>query len=231
MILLFGAGDLLDSIDLLSGKHLENPDPRHVWEKGVPLEDAWLDVKDRVGLRAYQQIQSDEARGVYRKMRWREIMEALASGKHLAVGIKVLPADNAPLEIIPNHLFSFDSIIKWESSTLEISNLKYVQIKIMKFRKTRNNLRSSVKINDSYSFEIKRQKKSGPIAMNNVIRDLYLRMTDEGRLKNCKTIKAIWQKMLPILSKNNINCPTGRGFSYASVARALQGLRDSSSKG
>jgi hypothetical protein len=46
-------------------------------------------------------------------------------------------------------------------------------------------------------------------------------MSEIGSLKDCTTIKAIRQKMLPILEKNHQTFPIGRGLSYPSFAKAL----------
>lgn len=186
-------------------------------------------MKDRSKVRAYQQIQSDEARAVHRKIRFREIMDDLSSGRFIAVGVKVLPEEGAPLEFIRRHLFNFDSNIDWEVSILEISNLKYTQIRILSLKKA---LRISrpLSVNPRYvPVEVKREYKSGPIGMGPAVKALYVRMYADGRLKDCRTVVAIWQKMAPLLEKDKANFPMGRGLSYPSFARALKDARVQSS--
>jgi hypothetical protein len=44
----------------------------------------------------------------------------------------------------------------------------------------------------------------------------------KGDVKQGMTIKAIYQKLLPILERNTTVFPNGRGLAYSSIARHLR---------
>jgi hypothetical protein len=69
--------------------------------------------------------------------------------------------------------------------------------------------------------ETRRQKPGPPSGAEEVIA-AYDRMLRKGDVKQGMTIKAIYQKMRPVLERNSTAFPNGRGLAYSSIARHLR---------
>jgi hypothetical protein len=50
----------------------------------------------------------------------------------------------------------------------------------------------------------------------------YDLMLQKGDVKQGMTIKAMYQKLLPVLTRNSTMFPNGRGLAYSSIARHLR---------
>lgn len=200
---------------------MENLDPQRFWNRGVPLSDAWLETKNKTELSHYRQMSTDEARAAYRYTKWREIAHRVVSGKLIAVGIRIIPSGDAPIEIIPPHIFGLIEYIDFMGSSLGIHGINYIEIRVSRYSKPRAVLVARPKQTDGVVFSVQREKAFGPVAGGPAIVALYTKMLESGNLKGCVTIKSIQQKMVPILVKDHQNFPLGRGLSYPSFARAL----------
>jgi hypothetical protein len=69
--------------------------------------------------------------------------------------------------------------------------------------------------------EAQRQKPGPPSAVEEVIA-AYELMLQKGDIEEGMTIKAIYQKLLPVLKRNSTMFPNGRGLAYSSIARHLR---------
>jgi hypothetical protein len=66
------------------------------------------------------------------------------------------------------------------------------------------------------------RQKPGPPSGAEVVIAAYDLMLRKGDVKQGMTIKAIYQKLLPILKRNSTAFPNGRGLAYSSIARHLR---------
>jgi hypothetical protein len=69
--------------------------------------------------------------------------------------------------------------------------------------------------------ETRRQNPGPPSGAEEVIA-AYDRMLRKGVVKQGMTIKAIYQKMRPVLERNTTMFPNGRGLAYSTIARHLR---------
>jgi hypothetical protein len=69
--------------------------------------------------------------------------------------------------------------------------------------------------------ETHRQKPGPPSGAEEVVAAYYL-MLRKGDVKQGMTIKAIYQKMRPVLERNTTMFPNGRGLAYSTIARHLR---------
>jgi hypothetical protein len=66
------------------------------------------------------------------------------------------------------------------------------------------------------------RQKPGPPSGNEEVVAAYELMLQKGDVKEGMTIKAIYQKMRPVLERNTTMFPNGRGLAYSSIARHLR---------
>ena len=147
------------------------------------------------------------------------LQQKLLAGKLQAFGLRLKPNIGTRNERIPANLFSNIYGIKWHRNLLESSGQKFEAIFVCRVAE---NSTPIIPILDESQSTVPVVKSSGPKSAKPIIEQLYEKMKENGHFKNCPTKKAIWNKMIPTLSKDTVNFPNGRGLAYSSIARHLK---------
>ena len=106
------------------------------WEKGQPLSFAWFGCASHEARRHYQDCDSDARRASLRLDMQFDVLDALISGKLVALGMRGgAPIEEGPTPI-PAHLFprgaEDTAEIDWDASALQSSGFSFKRIRVAK---------------------------------------------------------------------------------------------------
>jgi hypothetical protein len=162
------------------------------------------------------------------------LLRKLQAGKLEAFGVRSAPKQKRQLELIPSHFF-MDAKINWEGNKVTNFGATYSTVRVRRTlvvgagRSREEALNTAAmalastpaKLVPELLSDISRRKPGPPSAAQEVIA-AYESMLQNGDVRQGMTIKAIYQKLLPILERNSTMFPNGRGLAYSSIARHLR---------
>ena len=162
------------------------------------------------------------------------LLEKLRDGKLEAWGVESAPQRKRELEMLASHFF-MDAKISWNRNTVTSLGTTYsaVQVRrpsVVDAGRSRLEALSTFPTAPASTFakpppalpEDGSRRKPGPPSAAEEVIAAYDRMLQKGEIKKGMTVKAIYQRLLPVLARNSTMFPNGRGLAYSSIARHLR---------
>ena len=154
--------------------------------------------------------------------RWewqRKLLKLLSAGTFEAWGIQTKPKVKIGPQQIPSYFFSESSGISWHADKVDKFGRRYEGVQVGRSQPDGAGRVEAplmgAEIGDENSRPVNDRKKPGPKSGRDAVLRTYEELESRGRFKTAPpTLKAIHRIMQPILAKDTVTFPGGRGLKY-----------------
>lgn len=101
-----------------------------LWERGEPLNTAWLYLGDKLLQQQFRTERNDAATMVRERLLQLDVCAQLGSGDLIAIGYLVRPKPTGRLERIPAHFFDPSADVGWSDDTVAALGFRYERVRV-----------------------------------------------------------------------------------------------------